>query len=135
MNHIPNKELSSTATFFLSLIVAALLAACSEPETTTSTSGQNEQAPDTPGGLDFAFYREAVEPVFLRPRGGFVGSDTACIACHTGQATAPLKLEPPMTDGEEVYWNESQSLSNFGSSGKFVGRNSPPWAEIPLKAS
>lgn len=107
------------------LLLTALLGACSEPDTGTSTTQQSEPDPDPAGSLDFAYYRDAVEPVFLRPRGGFVGSDTACIACHTGQATAPLQLETPMEENGEVYWNEEQSRRNFEAVTALVNPGDP----------
>jgi len=106
-----------------------LLAACSEPEETAPDAASGSE-PDTPKGLDFAFYREAVEPVFLRPRGGFVGSDTACIACHSGQATAPLKLETPMEEDGQVYWSEAQSRRNFETVAGLVDPDEPPASRL-----
>jgi hypothetical protein len=67
--------------------------------------------------LDFAFYKENVEPLFVRPRGNFrppTPGEPACVMCHTWQANTPLKLERLMEkpDGS-VYWTEEQSRKNF----------------------
>ncbi|MQA91880.1 MAG: hypothetical protein GEU90_16940, partial [Gemmatimonas sp.] len=64
-------------------------------------------------GMDFEFYRENVEPIFLRPRPGYVAGNTPCVGCHTFQTTTPLKLEPLPNDGSQVSWTEEQSLRNF----------------------
>lgn len=63
--------------------------------------------------LDFAFYRERVEPILLRDRGGFGPGASACVTCHVTSGT-PLELQPlnENSDGE-VYWTEEQSRKNF----------------------
>lgn len=63
--------------------------------------------------LDFEFYRERVEPIFLKDRGGFGPSQSACVACHSHSNT-PLKLQPFQEDAEgRSYWTEEQSRRNF----------------------
>ena len=79
------------------LLIGVFIIGCSEQESsTTSDVAQNSTGDilvrDTPKGLDYEFYKESIEPIFIRYRGGFVGSDTACVACHTVQANAPLGL-------------------------------------------
>jgi hypothetical protein len=132
MKHSLQNLLPSSGSAFTALLLATVLTACSEPDTATSTSIQSDSVPDTPKGLDFAFYREAVEPIFLRPRGGFVGSDAACIACHAGQATAPLKLEPPTEENGEVYWSESQSRRNLEVVASLVNPADPATSRLLL---
>ena len=63
--------------------------------------------------LDYAFYRDRVEPIFLRDRGGFGPGASACVSCHVPSGT-PLKLQPLQTgeDGE-AFWTEEQSRRNF----------------------
>ncbi|MEX0619881.1 MAG: hypothetical protein WDZ76_05790 [Pseudohongiellaceae bacterium] len=112
----------NAARWWLLISMSLALAACGEQEPTAPATGPAESASgsgdgsaesQTPKGLEFAFYREAVEPIFLRPRGGFVGSDTACVACHAGQATAPLRLQALTLEDGEAFWTEEQSRRNF----------------------
>lgn len=107
---------SGNLRILLILTGALILVSCSDQESTPTSTVQSPDAAsasDTPKGLDFAFYREAVEPIFLRPRGGFVGSDAACVSCHTSQANAPLGLQPLTEENGEVFWTEAQSRQNF----------------------
>ena len=56
--------------------------------------------------LDFGFYRDRVEPVFLARRPG----NARCVACHSsGGGNAFLEPLPP---GRET-WDEEQSFRNF----------------------
>ncbi|HBP99621.1 MAG TPA: hypothetical protein DD672_03980, partial [Gammaproteobacteria bacterium] len=73
-----------------------LLASCGEesPSPQSALSESSISVPNTPKGLDYAFYKEAIEPIFMRPRGGYIGSDAGCVACHASQANAPLGLQP-----------------------------------------
>jgi hypothetical protein len=87
---------------------------------------------DTPKGLDYEFYKESVEPIFIRYRGGFVGSDTACVACHTVQANAPLGLVALTEDNGEVYWTEEQSRQNFENVAMLVDPSDPESSRLLL---
>jgi YVTN family beta-propeller protein len=66
-------------------------------------------------GLDYAVYRERVEPIFLRARGGFVGPDAACVTCHTYQTSTPLELETPFVENGRMFWTETQSRRNMAA--------------------
>ena len=60
----------------------------------------------TATALDFGFYRDHVEPIFLNRRPG----NARCVACHSsGGGNAFLELLPP---GRET-WDEEQSFRNF----------------------
>lgn len=61
--------------------------------------------------LDFAVYRNRVEPVFLKKRPGHA----RCVACHVDAATA-FKLQPL----EGKTWTEDQSRKNFAVVSKLV---------------
>jgi len=67
--------------------------------------------------LDFEFYRDNVEPIFMKSRGDFLPpdpGDPACVMCHTWQTNTPLKLQPLEEDGNGgVFWTEEQSRLNF----------------------
>jgi YVTN family beta-propeller protein len=79
----------------------------------TSLSAQGGAAP-----LDFAFYREHVEPLFLAKRPGNV----RCVACHI-RGAGTLRLEPLETNG--LGWSEEASRKNFAAVQRFVVPGSP----------
>ena len=56
--------------------------------------------------LDYQFFKDKVEPVFLHKREGH----TRCVVCHTIN-NAPLHLVP-LSPGSTT-WNEEQSRRNF----------------------
>ncbi len=82
----------------------------------SSTAGPESIAPPQEA-LDFEFYRDNVEPIFMKSRGDFLPpepGDPACVMCHTWQTNTPLKLEPLEEDGNGgVFWTEEQSRLNF----------------------
>lgn len=98
--------------------LSAILLHCGEQgpdsdmaRSSADTAGSAEPAPFK--GLDFDYYLSAVEPIFLRHRGGFVGTDTSCVACHSSQVNAPLGLQPLTEENGQVFWTEEQSRQNF----------------------
>ena len=82
-----------------------------------------------PEGLDFAFYRENVEPIFYASRGDFLPpepGEPACVMCHTWQANTPLMLESlEENDDGSVYWTEAQSRANFEVVSRLVTPGDP----------
>ena len=83
-------------------------------------------ATDAQQPLDFEFYRTNIEPIFTTPRGGFTAGSVACAACHTWQATTPLKLESLETDANGgVFWTEEQSRRNFEIVSRLVTPGDP----------
>ena len=119
------------------LLICLFTVSCSEQESsTTSSVAQNGSGDmivrDTPKGLDYEFYKESIEPIFIRYRGGFVGSDTACVACHTVQANAPLGLVALTEDNGEVYWTEEQSRQNFENVAMLVDPSDPESSRLLL---
>ena len=124
-----------TTRCFAIALLTVLVIGCGEQESAPSTSQtiQTSDAAvtrDTPKGLDFEFYKESVEPIFIRYRGGFVGSDTACIACHTVQANAPLGLVALTEENGEVYWTEEQSRTNMENVALLVNPSAPETSRI-----
>ena len=96
------------------ILLAALtvfLVGCGESETPPAVTqdGTASATSLATKGLDFEYYLEVVEPIFQRHRGGFVGSDSSCVACHTVQANAPLGLQPLTLENGNVFWTEQQS--------------------------
>lgn len=122
------------------LLIAVTVAGCSEqtseqtsaPESSPSAveTAANTPARDLTKGLDYELYKETVEPIFILYRGGFVGSDTACVACHTVQANAPLGLEPLTEENGEVFWTEEQSRTNFANVAMLVNPSAPETSRL-----
>jgi len=61
--------------------------------------------------LDFAFFKERVQPIFLAKRAGHA----RCVTCHT-HGSPPLQ---PLSPGATT-WNEEQSRANFAMWRQFV---------------
>ena len=121
--------------WFAIAVLIVLVIGCGEQESAPSTPQTTQTSDaamtrDTPKGLDFEFYKESVEPIFIRYRGGFVGSDTACIACHTVQANAPLGLVALTEENSEVYWTEEQSRTNMENVALLVNPSAPESSRI-----
>ncbi|MEC8356871.1 MAG: hypothetical protein VXZ91_05585, partial [Pseudomonadota bacterium] len=104
--------------------LSLLLLACA-PEQNSETIAAAPSAAETPKGLDYDFYKAAVEPLFLRPRGGYIGSDAGCVACHASQANAPLGLQALTLEDGRVFWTEEQSRQNFANVAKLVNPSDP----------
>jgi hypothetical protein len=122
----------------LAISLTLFLIACSDQEsapsspasTQTAQSDSSAVAPNK--GLDFEYYVSAVEPIFLRHRGGFVGTDTSCVACHTIQANAPLGLQPLTEENGSVFWTEEQSRQNFENVAMLVNPSAPETSRLLL---
>ena len=119
------------------ILISFFLVSCSEQESSTTSNiaqdgSGNMTVRDTPKGLDYEFYKESIEPIFIRYRGGFVGSDTACVACHTVQANAPLGLVALTEENGEVYWTEEQSRQNFENVAMLVNPSDPESSRLLL---
>jgi len=75
--------------------------------------------------LDYATYRERVEPILMRDRGGHGPGASACVTCHVASGT-PLKLEPLREDADgNVYWTEEASRRNFVTVSSLVQAGAP----------
>ena len=61
--------------------------------------------PATSAALDYDFFKNKVQPIFLAKRPGHA----RCIACHA--AATPLRLQP-LSAGAKT-WNEAESRKNF----------------------
>ena len=87
-------------------------------------------------GLDFEFYRDNVEPIFIESRGDFRPPDPgepACVLCHTWQASTPLMLQSLEVDEDGgVYWTEAQSRSNFETVSRLVVPGDPQTSRLLL---
>ena len=82
-------------------------------------------AAQTPS-LDYTFFKERVQPIFLKKRPGHA----RCVTCHTHRVPALA----PLTAGA-LTWNEEQSRKNFGAWKLFVVAGAPEKSkllEVPL---
>lgn len=84
--------------------------------------------------LSFERYRNEVEPIFLKPRGGHGPGLSPCATCHIHNGT-PLKLAPlrEREDGS-VYWTEADSRQNFDVVSRLVVPGSPDESRLLGKA-
>lgn len=87
------------------------------------------QAQQAPPALDFAFFQQYVQPIFLRQRPGHA----RCVSCHTHRIPPLQPLSP-----NAATWNEEQSRKNFNAWKAFVKPGEPrksPMLVHPLAAS
>ena len=66
--------------------------------------------------LDYAFFQERVQPIFLKKRPGHA----RCVACHTERVPPLQKLE-----SGAATWTEEQSRKNFNAWKGFVIPGNP----------
>lgn len=69
--------------------------------------------------LDYDFFRDEIQPVFLAKREGLM----RCADCHTGEAYSAFNLVP-LSEGS-FFWNEDQSRQNFKVASAFVVPGEP----------
>lgn len=88
-------------------------------------------AQQAPGKLDFDFFMNEVQPIFLAKRDGSV----RCIQCHTRSSN--LRLQPLAE--HQLFWTEEQSRENFKSVSQLVVPGDDPlksrFLTHPLAAS
>ena len=87
------------------------------------------QAQEAPPVLDFAYFKEKVQPIFLRQRPGHA----RCVSCHTHRIP-PLQ---PLTPNADT-WNDEESRLNFNAWKGFVQPGQPAKSRMllhPLSAS
>src|SRR5215467_13069224 len=72
-------------------------------------------AADAPS-LDYSFFKERVQPIFLKKRAGHA----RCVTCHS-HGSPPLQPLPPGA----TTWNEEQSRANFNMWKQFVVPGQP----------
>jgi hypothetical protein len=66
--------------------------------------------------LDYTFFKEKVQPIFLKKRPGHA----RCVTCHR-HGSPPLQ---PLSPGADT-WNETQSRANFAAWKLFVVPGNP----------
>jgi len=88
---------------------------------------QATTAPAAPAGgadLDYQFYKEKVEPLFLEKRPGHA----RCVVCHSTGTAFRLQPLPP---GAKA-WTDEQSHKNFETARRFVVRGKPQNSRLLL---
>lgn len=70
--------------------------------------------------LDFEFFKNEVQPIFLVKRNGNV----TCAKCHAGAASSGFRLQP-LSEGS-FFWNDEQSRQNFEAAKNFVAPGYDP---------
>ena len=83
----------------------------------------------TAQSLDFEFYRDHVEPIFLKMREAY-GPGAPCFTCHT-KITSRFRLQPV---SEELTWTEDQSRLNFEAVSRLVTPGQPLESRLLLHA-
>lgn len=91
---------------FLVPVLAAALAAQQPPAAPAAQTASSS--------LDYAFFRERVQPIFLAKRPGHA----RCVTCHTGGSVGPARLQP-LSPGA-TFWNDEQSRKNFEAFSRVV---------------
>jgi len=84
------------------LIAAGLVAPCARAQSTAPT-------------LDFEFFKEKVQPIFLNQR----GDHARCITCH-GDPESTLHPHLAELKPGQLFWDEADSRKNFEDYSKFV---------------
>jgi len=88
-----------------------------------------QAAPAAGPALDYAYFKERVQPIFLKKRPGHA----RCVTCHS-HGSPPL---PALSAGAAT-WDESQSRANFAMWKQFVVPGNPlksPLLIHPLAAA
>jgi hypothetical protein len=99
-----------------------------QASTDPSTDGATLQVP-------FDYYRQNIEPLFLRPRGypGTLGGQAACVMCHVWQTNVRFSLEEPTETPDGGAWTEEQSRRNFEVVTQLVNASDPESSRFLLK--
>lgn len=77
-------------------------------------------AQQAPPQLDYAYFKNEIQPIFLVKRPGNI----ACASCHAGAASSNFHLQP-LKPGA-LYWDDAQSQANFAAAGTFVTPGADP---------
>jgi hypothetical protein len=87
----------------------------------------------------FDFYRENVEPIFIRPRGyPNRGEDAACVMCHVWQTSLRFQLQDMTETPDGWVWSPAQSTLNYQVVTQLVDASDPPSSRLlrkPLSAA
>ncbi len=83
----------------------------------------------------FDYYRQNIEPLFLRPRGypGSTSGNPACVMCHVWQTSVRFTLEEPTQTADGGAWTEEQSRRNYEVVTQLVDASDPESSRFLLK--
>ena len=70
-----------------------------------------------PAALDFEFFKNEIQPIFLEKKAGF----TRCVVCHTEGRVGFLQ---PLEDGA-TGWTDEQARQNFEAVSRLVAPGDP----------
>ena len=99
-----------------------------QASTDPSTDGATFQVP-------FDYYRQNIEPLFLRPRGypGSTDGSAACVSCHVWQTNVRFSLEEPTQTPDGGAWTQEQSRRNYDVVTQLVNASDPESSRFLLK--
>ena len=84
--------------------------------------------------VNFDFYRQNIEPLFVRPRGyPDNGENGACVMCHTWQTSLRFALEDMTETSEGWGWTPGQSTINYQVVTQLVNASDPPSSRLLRK--
>ena len=100
-----------------------------QASTDPPTDGATLQVP-------FDFYRQNIEPLFLRPRGypGSTDGNAACVMCHVWQTSVRFSLEEPTETPDGGAWTEEQSRRNYEVVTQLVNALRPRVQQVSTEA-
>jgi hypothetical protein len=98
--------------------------------TSTIVGSASAQPSAFPGPAEIEAYRNTVERVFLRDRGGTMPGYAACVMCHTWQTSVRFSLETPANDSG---WTMEQSRRNFDVVTRLVNTADPESSRLLRK--
>ena len=90
----------------------------------TTSASPASSAATSRDALDYEFFREQVEPIFVRKRQGHA----RCVVCHATRTRFRLQAPPP----EGATWNAEQSRRNFATARRMVVPGSPLASQLLL---
>ena len=75
---------------------------------------------------DFDYYRQNIEPMFVRPRGyPNAGGSPACVMCHSWQTGLRFALADMTETPDGWMWTAGQSQANYDVVTKLVNASNP----------
>ena len=111
-------------------VVGISLTASPSAESRVDQARGTTAAPSAPRPADVDSFRQSIEPIFMRDRGGTLPGYAACVMCHTWQTSLRFDLETPATDAG---WTPEQSRLNFDMITQLVNTRAPEDSRLLLK--
>jgi hypothetical protein len=120
----------STRTRAARLVFAAACLVMSAPAGSSLAPATVAAQTAAPTQAEVDFYRNNIEPLLMRGRGGTEPGYAACVMCHTWQTSLRFALERPATPAG---WTPEQSRRNFEMLTKLVNTGNPESSRLLLK--